>query len=285
MSSRGPWFPIVGIASSLVIAAVLSVADGGAAEGARKARTAERAGVWARVTWTEGWDFPLAHLVIVRRGKRLFEATIRDPETRNGCCPEPRDLRVHDLDSDGEPEVLLTLSHGGAHDRVFSLFLTYDAANAYRMLSHEWAEPRPIRRDLNGDGAIEFIARDTRFSYVFASFAGSVWPVQVWTYRDGLLTNTTRGYRSLIREHSNELWRYHRRGSIPDSRGLLAAYQAEKYLLGEEQDGWRRLQRAVARGRLGAPQQRCSLGRYDHPSGRCYLRKLRRFLRETGYAR
>ena len=56
--------------------------------------------------------------------------------------------------------------------------------------------------------------------------------------------------------------------------GVLAAYLADAYSLGQSRRGWRRVRRAI-RGRC-----------YDctaRPGG--YLRKLRRFLRRTGYVR
>jgi hypothetical protein len=76
-----------------------------------------------------------------------------------------------------------------------------------------------------------------------------------------------RAYRSLRRRHE-------------DVRGVLAAYVADSYLLGQRAKGWRFARRALRRGDLRG------LGRYDDwPSGRKYLRALRRFLRRKGYAR
>ena len=60
-------------------------------------------------------------------------------------------------------------------------------------------------------------------------------------------------------------------------RGILAAWLADQYSLGRGRAGWRVLERAVRRGELGH--------KFDGwPVGKAYLRKLRAFLRRTGYA-
>lgn len=62
-------------------------------------------------------------------------------------------------------------------------------------------------------------------------------------------------------------------------RGILTAYMADQYLLGREEEGWRRLDGALHRGELGPGE----LGAH-WPVGAAYIRKLHLFLREKGYA-
>ena len=60
---------------------------------------------------------------------------------------------------------------------------------------------------------------------------------------------------------------------------MLAAYVATRYLLGRPGAGWRLVRRALRRGELDNRR-----GRYDFcPCGDRYPKRLRRFLRETGY--
>ena len=60
---------------------------------------------------------------------------------------------------------------------------------------------------------------------------------------------------------------------------VLAAYVATRYLLGHPSAGWQLVRRALRRGELDNRR-----GRYDFcPCGKRYPKRLRRFLRETGY--
>jgi hypothetical protein len=60
-------------------------------------------------------------------------------------------------------------------------------------------------------------------------------------------------------------------------RGILAAWLADQYSLGRGRAGWRFLERAERRGELGRKPDLW-------PVGKAYLRKLRAFLKTTGYA-
>ena len=226
-----------------------------------------------RAVMTGSWKTWRGNVTIARRGRILTRRSFK------GAMPES--LRVGDLDADGEPEVVARLAIGGVHNRAYSLFFTYDPSETrYRAFKAWWHEVRPTTIDLNHDGATEFVAADMRFAYEFSSFGGSYFPVRVWTYRSGSLANTTTGFSSLVREDAVQLWYLgERRRRHPDVRGILAAYQADKYLLGEQNDGWRRLEVAYRRGELGR-------GPNDGwPRGKRYLWKLRHFLQRTGYAR
>ena len=71
-------------------------------------------------------------------------------------------------------------------------------------------------------------------------------------------------YKSLLRSRTQ------------DVRGVLAAWLADRYLLGRGPSAWGVLERAERRGELGR--------KFDGwAAGKAYLRKLRTFLRRTGY--
>jgi hypothetical protein len=233
-----------------------------------------------RVVAKGSWTTWRGRVTITRRDRLVTQRRFR------GAIPES--LSVRDLDGDQEPEVIVTLNIGGAHGRSYSLFFTYDpSAGRYRELAHWWHEVPAEIGDLNGDDATEFITADTRFAYEFTSFADSYFSVQVWTYRAGSLRNTTRGYATLIREDAARLWRWYlleRKQRRPEVRGILAAYQADKYLLGEQNDGWRRLEAAYRRGDVGGDPKGRGPSPTGWPSGKRYLWKLRHFLQRTGYA-
>jgi len=82
------------------------------------------------------------------------------------------------------------------------------------------------------------------------------------------MINVTRRYPQLINNHASELWQtfLEAQKQGDDGKGFLAAYLADKYLLGQGQDGWQRVQQA-----------------YKKSERTKYFADLRKFLRETGY--
>ncbi|WP_225894383.1 hypothetical protein [Atlanticothrix silvestris] len=80
----------------------------------------------------------------------------------------------------------------------------------------------------------------------------------------------TRRYPKLIYNNAFELWKTYNqeRQQGDDGKGFLAAYLADKYLLGQGQDGWKRVQQT-----------------YQKSDRLQYFADLRKFLRETGYTK
>jgi hypothetical protein len=194
-------------------------------------------------------------------------------------APDHRAIHIRDLDQDGEPEVVVDLYWGGAHCCFYTTVFRYDAqAGRYVRASHLWGDVAPRLRHLDTDGQPEFVGGDERFAYAFTSFADSAFPIQIWKFDHGHFRQVTRDYPKAIRQDSAQLWRYYLkiRAGTRSVRGILAAYLAEKYLLGEAADGWARLKAAAARGDLSH--------QYDGPdSASTYLARLRVFLKRNGY--
>jgi subtilisin-like proprotein convertase family protein len=191
-------------------------------------------------------------------------------------------LLVRDLDRNGEPEVLLNLYTGGAHCCSFTL-LFHLRGERYAQTLGYWGNYGYRLRDLDRDGAPELVAADNRFAYVFVPYVASVPPTRIWRFDGGRLVDVTRRFPAVIAAEARELLRMYertRRSEFPEVRGILAAYLADHYLLGRAEAGWRTLERAYRRGDLGR-----GAVKDGYPAGRSYLRKLRSFLRETGYAR
>lgn len=189
-------------------------------------------------------------------------------------------VRVRDLDADGEPEVWVDRYTGGAHCCLESRFFRWlPARRAYSRTLHGWADAGYRLRNLDGRDAVELVSADARFAYAFTSFADSAFPVRIWQFDRGRLRDATRSFPGRVEADAAAHWREHlRRRREGDVRGVLAAWQADQYLLGREDDGWRALEQALRRGDLSGPNG-------VWPSGRRYLRELRSFLVKTGYAR
>lgn len=207
-------------------------------------------------------------LKITREGQVVFDAVL----SGEGLCRQDEEVfAVEDLDNDGEPEVILDFSSGGAHCCSSSFIFRYDPqSEQYRSIQHLWGEGHGARRrqDLDEDGTPEFIHYDSRFAYAFGSFAESGMPIRIWQYRAGEMINVTRNYPKQVYDDAFKWWQLYTEANRQktDVKGVLAAYMADKYLLNEVEDGWQRLAQIYQ----GEDQQQ-------------FFAKLREFLIENGY--
>ncbi len=130
-----------------------------------------------------------------------------------------------------------------------------------------WGDPSYALRDLNGDGVPELVSADDRFAYAFTSYAGSALPVQAWRYRAGHMTDVTRSFPALVRKDAAMLWKGYEQeptGEDVDVRGVLAAWMADQYLLGQQDAGWTTLH---ADQRAGRAQRRSHVAHRRRVSG------------------
>jgi hypothetical protein len=221
-----------------------------------------------------------ARLTVTRAGRVRLDSRISGfgrPFAR------PVGLSARDLDADSEPEVVLSVYTGGAHCCVQTLIYRYlPDRGSYRRTFRDWGNVGFHLVDLDGDGRLELRSADDRFAYAFACYACSGFPMRIWRYDHGRLLDVTRSFPRLVERDAERQWRWYMRERSRESaevRGLLAAWLADMYLLGREDEGWQTLEGAYRRGELGPKQ---SLAGW--PQGRAYIRALRTFLRKTGYA-
>lgn len=195
---------------------------------------------------------------------------------------ESPNVAVADLDGDGEPEVLVTTFTGGAHCCTDVGIWDYRSAlGTYGHLVRNFGNSSYDLDDLDGDGGLELVSADDRFSYAFAAYVFSVRPPQILRWRRAPtvgLVDVTRQFPAVIRDHARAT-RRNLRGHAKDLdlRGPLAAYVADMYLLGRGKEGLAEIARAQRRGRLGSAKDDI------WPGGRRYRPALLKFLRTAGY--
>lgn len=228
-------------------------------------RTAQLGNVRAEISY-QGGDFCLtnARIRIIRGGQTLLNQTIQ-AECRIS------EFRVRDLDGNRDPEVIVDFFTGGAHCCTVSRIYRYEPSRRrYTSIEALWAHTGYNLEDLDRDGIPEFNSADNRFAYKFTSFAASGFPIQIWQYRQGRMIDVTRRYPNLIRRDANEWWQRYieSRNQGYENKGSISAYLADKYLIGEQKDGWERVQQA-----------------YKESDRQQFFRELRSFLRQTGYIR
>lgn len=244
-------------------------------------KIAESGNVRAEISYDQGEDafqvFNLS-LKISRGGKVVFNQEIPrkgQQYDRPFFREENPQSWLQDLDGDREPEIIIPLFTGGAHCCVYSVIYRYEpASQQYTYITHDWGDAggTPSIKDLDNDGIPEFDSGDTRFAYAFTAYAFSAFPPRIWQYRQGRMNDVTRNFPQEIYSHATRLWQNYetRKREYRDDpgivRGVLAAYLATKYLLGQQEDGWQRLQQA-----------------YQHSDRNSFFADLREFMEKTGY--
>jgi hypothetical protein len=269
----------------LLVAVLLAVLAAPPASAATKTLTARSGDVEATLSWQTGGIFVEdVRLRIARAGVLVHDEPLLDG-VGGPTTDTPQKLRVRDLGGDGEPEIVADLYTNGAHCCLYSLIYRYVDSTpvAYHAVEHLWGNGGYKLVDLDGDGIPELESADDRFAYAFSAFAGSGFPLQIWRYVgsdfEAGLVDVTRELPKLIRGDAVRWWKLYvgercKRGC--DVRGVLAAWLADKYLLGERADGLRKLALIRRAGYLG--------GDAGWPSGRHYVSELKQFLVELGYA-
>jgi len=175
---------------------------------------------------------------------------------------------ITDLDGDRIPEVMVLLATRGAHCcSISKLFTRTTNQPTYTEQTHFWGNfpAAPQLTTLNKPGGWVLLSQDDRFSYAFGGYAGSVRPPQVWRLQKGSLEDVTREYPDLVRSHAQEIWQWVNQPDSPKGQ-ILVAYLADKYLLGEGEQGWQQVRQA-----------------YQEADRAAYFVKLQNFLQAAGY--
>ena len=224
--------------------------------------------------------FTRQRLTIARDGVTGFSAALRKPPS-GGFNAQPsryfqhkRSVFVTDVDGDGEPEVVLDLYWAGAHCCWYSQIYRYlPGSGHYSPLVHVWGNFGYVFADLDHDGTQELVTRDDRFSYAFASFADSRWPVRILRLRAVGLTVETPTYPSEIGRDANALWHAAMNPKRKASnQGIVAAWAAEECMVGHAAIAFKTIDRLSRSGKIHGERTR---GAFE--------RRLRSFLRRTGY--
>jgi hypothetical protein len=261
---------------------VVFTATAGAAPKPRveRARAGNLEAVFSYAYDAARFRFTKQRLTIRREGALRFAARLRRPP-EGGLNAQPagyfshrRSISISDLDGDSEPEVILDLYWGGAHCCWYTQIYRYVPEIArYRTNVHVWGNFSYVLADLDHNGQQELVTRDNRFSYAFASFADTRWPVRILSYRHGLLTVKTTAYPNEIKRDTTALWREAMaRRRTRSNPGCVAAWAADQCLLGRSAQAFRTIDRLSRTRRIHGERTRLQ-----------FERRLRSFLRRTGY--
>lgn len=252
----------------------------------RQMKADEAGAIRAEVSYEEQ-DFYInnVRLFILRDGKPILEQpiVIKQTDSKTGGGEEITQFlgvsepKVIDLDQDNNREIAISLSTRGAHCCSYTLIYGYNSANdSYNRLQVDWGNfPSSGKlEDIDENGTPEFIARDDRFSGEFAGYAGSFRPIQIWQYRDGKMLDVTRNYPKIVYNDAYQFWQFYNtelrlqpNANQQQIQSVFAAYLANKYLLNQQEDGWKRIRQL-----------------YNFSDRQQYFTRLEKFLKQAGYS-
>ncbi len=216
-------------------------------------------------------------LKIQRDGQAVFDRTLTINEFDRpmveflGDDKNDRGFLVRDLNGDQDPEVIADMFTGGAHCCRYSLIYQYDRNQKQYVESRaDWGDLGYQLRDSDRDGKTEFYSADDRFAYAFTSYAASAFPIQILRFENGKMVDITRQYPKEVYGDAYQMWQLYQKVKAGDGdvKGALAAYLADKYLLGQQEDGWNQLKQV-----------------YQESDREEFFDKLRKFLKEAGYVK
>jgi len=194
------------------------------------------------------------------------------------CGPAPGGaIAFRNVWGSRSPEVVVSLYTGGAHCCFENEFVLLRPHGRAIGVFHDWGDLGYRGQWLHG--RYWLVTGDDRFAYAYTSFAGSAFPMQVWTIdAPGRLVDVTRKRLDLVAANAKRLWKtYVANRKRGDVLGVVAPWCADEYLLGKRSVCNDELERALAHGYLRAD----GLG----PGGRAFITKLHRDLARWGYTR
>ncbi|MGE5659307.1 MAG: S-layer homology domain-containing protein [Actinomycetota bacterium] len=220
---------------------------------------------------------------VMREGKTLLDDAVLIPTRSLADNPDTQkseevsegkflSMQVRDLDGDGEAEILVDLvsTKSGKNCCNYSFIYRYEPkSNQYSVLKHFWGNVSYDLEDLDRNNIPEFKSQDGRFAEAFTTYADSRLPLRIWRYSQGKMLEVTKQYPLPVYTNASELWleSSKRQSENQEIKGVLAAYLANKYLLNEQDEGWRRVQQL-----------------YQGSDRADFFAKLRQFIQKTGYA-
>ncbi len=157
---------------------------------------------------------------------------------------KPTDLRIVTLEG-GRRAVLVDTFSGGAHCCMGTVVVTPGhRGQRAAVVAIDWGNAYDkLIPSADGSGSV-FLGADDSSAYRFSSFAGSKFPIMIFSFRGGRFVDVTNDYPSLIRSDAAQHWHEFRTETYYSPDSALSAYLADEYRLGNEDAAWARVHRA-----------------------------------------
>lgn len=256
---------------SMAILLACLLAPGAAAAATQRATHGD---VTATLTSHGRYPYTDLRLAISLSGAVVYDQPVYVKNCSPECSPASphHALHVLRLTASGRTDVVLELYSGGAHCCYFDqVFAPTRTRGVYRITTRDFGDPGAALRDLGRNGLSEFVSANDAFAYLFGNdFAESGLPLQILAFTsDSTFIDVTRHYPALIRRDAAIWWKAFLSDHAPGRFGLLAAWVADEYNLGQRAAANRTLDRQVRLHRI-------------KPG---FVPRLKAFLKRQGYAR
>jgi hypothetical protein len=276
------------IRRGLLLAAFLLLAL--AAPAAAESITATSGSITATLNYkATAAPMELQNLTVSRAGAVVYDQMINSKDCAGSCYlgGDPKDtfaLQIHDLDADGEPEIVASIYTGGAHCCSIARVLFWDATGGtYKSKDIFFGDPGYEIKDLSADGRPEFVTHDYRFAYRFTAYVFSGLPIRILDWDHGKIVDITKQFPARIKSDAKRWHKLYRKGIKNgklkrdyDIRGFVAAWAADEYRLGHDNTVRKVLYKASRRDWLRN-------GTFGGRSDRKFVTDLLKFLDRTGY--
>jgi hypothetical protein len=209
------------------------------------------------------------HVRIRRSNDIVVEKALGDrftsPARTFGPKKKPRSIALTNLDRDKRLEVIVDTWTGAASCCLVSDVWDPTSERKFRRITQNWGNAGYRLRNVDATGPLEFVSADTRFSgeIVAAAFKGG--PIRIFQLARGKFRPVTSRFPKTVRRNA-QFWldQLEELDGREGKRGALAAYAADKALLGEGAEG-------------------LATVKADPAGGAAFAKKLERFLRELRY--
>jgi hypothetical protein len=261
----------------------LALAMTAVATGAAKATTQTSSAGGVRATLTFSGSAPKIskmRLRIVRSGHAAYNQPVTSHFCAKRCDPAlfgPHTSSVHvlDIESDGQPDVILELFTGGADCCLVDQVFSFDpGVMTYTKSEHDFFNAGASITKLGG--AWRFVSADGHFQCAFTDCADSGEPIQIFKFGGRRrFSDVTRSYPTQI-THDAAKWMKLFKHHLNNGVGLIAPWAADEELLGHNAQVQSTLKALAAKGALRN-------GGAGPASGKKFVAALNKMLRKLGY--
>ena len=159
----------------------------------------------------------------------------------------PTGLAILTLEQEQAGALLDTFS-GGAHCCFSSTLAVVTPRGDGIVASKDWGNAGYSLMKANDGSSYVFRTGDDRLAYAFSSFAGSTFPIVVWSFRAGSFADVSREYRGALTNDAARHWHEY----LNDAKGntaphaALVAYLADEYRIGAGPAAWKKVVTATS---------------------------------------
>ena len=263
------------------VALMLAPAAVALAAGKATTQTASAGGVKATLTFSgSAPKVTDMRLRIVRAGQERYDQPVSSRYCAKRCDPallgpHTSSVRVLDIESDGQPDVILELYTGGANCCLVDQVLSFDpGVMTYTKSEHDFFNAGASITKLGG--AWRFVSADGHFQCAFTDCADSGEPIQIFKFGGRRqFSDVTRAYPRLI-THDAAKWMKLFKQHLTNGVGLIAPWAADEELLGRNAKVQSTLKALAAKGALRD-------GGVGPATGQRFVKALNSMLRRFGY--